>query len=155
MEKELSLKNCQAKTSEDKLKYLENENAKNRKLKTIFATEIFRSDRTNEDLDILLELDAEVFFEKYEKFVKAKIEKDKETTENNVKTMLKLQRESYEEQLCEIMDHLNIPSNHRCFSNIVQAIKDLKESREKNESALYDNAESVLKYFPSTSNCRK
>ena len=67
---------------------------------------------------------------------------------NDVKNKLKLQseqRELYEKQHCEMMKILNIPTKNQCFSNILPAIRELKESFEKNEIAHYEIAESVLK----------
>ena len=141
------------------MKYLEESNAKYQKLKQLFATKIFLSDTSNENLETLLMLDVEKLFEKYEKIVQAKSSENgnlEETIEtlNDVKTKLKLQierRELYEKQHCEMMDILNIPTENRYFENILPAIRDLKESHEQNETAHYANAESVLECFPSTS----
>ena len=117
------------------------------------ATKIFWSDTSNENLEALLKLDIEKLFEKYDQLAKVKNLESAELQEtietlNDVKNKLKLQieqRELYEKQHCEMMKVLNIPTKNQCFSNILPALRELKESFEKNEIAHYEIAESVLK----------
>ena len=58
------------------------------------------------------------------------------------------QKELYEKQQTEIMKILDIPKNNQCFSAILSAVKELKESslkmHEQTEIALYSNAQTIL-----------
>ena len=119
---------------------------------------VFLSNTTNQNLQHLLDLDINELFEKFEHVSQAKTQNGQleETLEalNDFKSKLNIQieqRELYEKQHREIMDLLNISNENQCFDNTLQAIRDLKESLEQNESAHYEHAESILESFPSTS----
>ena len=60
---------------------------------------------------------------------------------------MKLQYDKYEKEQLSMMDLLNISTKNQPFIGhrlILQAIRDLKESREQTEIAHYGNAASIL-----------
>ena len=150
------------KSLEDKLKCLEDSYSKYQKLKQLMATKVFWSDTSNENLETLLKLDIEKLFEKYEQIMKlkepnnSKLEETIETL-NNVKSKLNIQinqREIYEKQHREMMDILNIPPNNRSVPNIIHAIRDLKNTIDKNEINHYTNAQEILDHYQNSSQTR-
>ena len=124
---------------------LEESLSKYRKLKQLLATKVFQSNPSNEDLDILLNLEIEKLFEKYEQIMKVndsnivKVEEgnDNNTIKNKKLNLQILQRELYEKELDEIMDVLKMPSEDRIYTNILPIIKDLLEKVDTNH---YTNA---------------
>ena len=81
-------------------------------------------------------------------------DKDKlvETLEtlNDVKTKFNLQknqRELYENQHCEMMDILNISSENGTVPDILQAIRDLKDSLDESETKHYSNAQEIINQY--------
>ena len=99
------------------------------------ATKIFLANSSNENLISLLNDDIEKLFEKYDQIVTSTrdSEKLKEITEilADVKVKLSLQtqqKELYYKQLNEIMDFLIFSKENRCISEILPALKQLKES---------------------------
>ena len=131
--------------------------AKFHKIKEILATKIFLANSSNENLISLLNDDIEKLFEKYDQIVtKTKdSEKLKEITETlaDVKVKLSLQtqqKEVYYKQLNEIMDFLNFSKENRSITDILPALKELKEScelQEKFETDHYSNAQSLIETF--------
>ena len=122
---------------------------KYRKLKQIFATKIFQANPSNEDLDILLNLEVDELFNKYEKIIndtnseRIKLEETNETLQD-VKVKLKLQTEQrgiYEKQLSEIREVLHLPAVNCNFANILQVVKDLLEQNETNH---WSNGRSIV-----------
>ena len=113
---------------------------KYRKLKQLLATKVFQSNPRNEDLDILLNLEVDELFNKYEKIItetnsdRIKLEETTETLQD-VKIKLNLQTEQrgiYEKQLSEIRAVLHIPAENCNFANILPVVKDLLEQNETN-----------------------
>jgi len=124
---------------------LEESLSKYRKLKQLLATKVFQSNPSNEDLDILLNLEIEKLFEKYEQIMKVNDSNIVKVEEGNGNNTIKnkklnlqiLQRELYEKELDEIMDVLKMPSEDRIYTNILPIIKDLLEKVDTNH---YTNA---------------
>ena len=121
-------------------KSLEESLTKYRKLKQLLATKVFQSNPRNEDLDILLNLEVDELFNKYEKIInetqadRIKLEETTETLQD-VKNKLKLQtaqRGIYEKQLSEITAVLHLPAESFNFANILPVVKDLLEQNETN-----------------------
>ena len=126
-------------------KSLEESLTKYQKLKQLLATKVFQSNPSNEDLDILLNLEIEKLFEKYEQIMKVndsnvvKVEEgnDNNTIKDKKLNLQILQRELYEKELDGIMDVLKMPSEDRVYTNILPMIKDLLEKVDTNH---YTNA---------------
>ena len=121
------------------------------------ATKIFLANSSNENLISLLNDDIEKLFEKYDQIVTSTrdSEKLKEITEilADVKVKLSLQtqqKELYYKQLNEIMDFLIFSKENRCISEILPALKQLKEScklQEQIETDHYSKAQSLIETF--------
>ena len=121
------------------------------------ATKIFLANSSNENLISLLNDDIEKLFEKYDQIVTSTrdSEKLKEITETlaDVKVKLSLQtqqKELYYKQLNEIMDFLIFSKENRCISEILPALKQLKEScklQEQIETDHYSKAQSLIETF--------
>ena len=121
-------------------KSMEESLTKYRKLKQLLATKVFQSNPRNEDLDVLLNLEVDELFNKYEEIInetnsdRIKFEETSETLQD-VKIKLKLQTEQrgiYEKQLSEIREVLHLPAVNCNFANILQVVKDLLEQNETN-----------------------
>ena len=111
-------------------KSLEETLAKYQKLKQLLATKIFQSNPSNEDLIVLLNLEIEKLFEKYDQittFNKSdRVKEEVDCTVKDKKLDLQiLQRELYEKELDGIMDVLKMPLGDRNYTNILPMIKDL------------------------------
>ena len=128
---------------------LEESRIKYRKLKQLLATKVFQSNPRNEDLDILLNLEVNELFNKYEKIInetnsdRIKLEETTETLQD-VKIKLNLQTEQrgiYEKQLSELREVLHLPAENCNFAKILQVVKDLLEQNETNH---YSNGLSIV-----------
>jgi len=116
-------------------KSLEESLTKYQKLKQLLATKVFQSNPSNEDLDILLNLEIEKLFEKYEQIMKVndsnvvKVEEgnDNNTIKDKKLNLQILQRELYEKELDGIMDVLKMPAGDRVYTKILPMIKNLLE----------------------------
>ena len=141
------LHDFQVQDSTKKIQSLEN-SAK--KMKQRLANKIYSYDEDNEDLDLLLKLEASDLVSRFEKIMKSDKDTDRIKLEeitgalSDMKNKLTLQtekREAYEKQHSEMMKILNI----RGFSNIIPAIKSLIEKIETN---LYSNAQVIMESSP-------
>ena len=117
-----------------------------KKVKQRLAYKIYSYDEDNEDLELLLKLDASELFSRFEKNIKIDKDTDRLKLEeitgalSDMKIKLTLQtekREAYEKQHNEMIKILSI----RDFSNIIPSIKSLLE---KNETNLYSNAQVII-----------
>jgi hypothetical protein len=117
-------------------KSLEESLAKYRKLRQDWVVKVYQSDPSNEDLDILLSLEPEKLFKKYEQITSDRIKLEETTdTLQDLKDKLKMQtaqRGIYEKQLSEIRSVLHLPAENCNFANILPVVKDLLEPNETN-----------------------
>ena len=149
LQEELNSKNT-------KIKYFEESKRKCQKLRDLLASKVFFANSNNENLEILMNSDVEELFKKYEKIMLVSTSDSVELQEitenlNHVKIKLKIQmeqRESYEKQHSEMMDILKLTSPNRSISNIVKAIRDLKDGLDQSETEHYTNAEEIINQFP-------
>ena len=120
------------------------------KLKEKIVTFIFLADPSSEDLNTLLNEEADALLEKYEKIIEAK-HLDRIQLEETVGLDDFKEKESYKKQQNEIFEILDIPAENRNFSSLLMTIKELKESsktkHEDVETDLYSNAQSTLESF--------
>ena len=111
------------------------------------ASQIFLSDRKNENLQDLLNSNEDNLLQKYEKIITTKaqneIKQEQNETIKDMKFKLKFhsdKNEFYVKQHQEILNILNITSTNEPLNDILSAIKELKKY-EENEIANISNAD--------------
>ena len=126
-----------------------------KKLREKIAAIVFVADSSNDNLDAFLILDANTLLKKYDEIIKAKeldrIRLEETAAQEDMKNKLRFQTEQkylYEKQQNEIFKILDIPFGNQTFSNVLSAIKDLRDSsmtkHEDIETEIYSNAERTL-----------